>query len=145
THRLQNEVKRAQEALPEGVLRGKHVRVGCCHFSDSPYEGGTFQLLITISDGYPLCPPKVKFITRVYHPNISSSGYICLSILKSSASGSEGKWVPGTTLSMLLVAIRNLLTDPNLDDPRCVCLFEKADTPGVFCFKAKKWTEKYAK
>ncbi|KAK3928041.1 Ubiquitin-conjugating enzyme E2 D2B [Frankliniella fusca] len=114
--------------------------------SDSPYEGGTFQLLITIPDGYPLCPPKVKFITRIYHPNISSSGYICLSILKSSASGSEGKWVPGTTLSMLMVAIRSLLTDPNLDDPIVPSIAkEKADTPEVFCFKAKKWTEKYAK
>ncbi|KAK3918250.1 Ubiquitin-conjugating enzyme E2 D2B [Frankliniella fusca] len=67
-------------------------------------------------------------------------------ILKPSASGSEGKWVPGTTLSMLMVAIRSLLTDPNLDDPIVPSIArEKADTPDVFCFKAKKWTEKYAK
>ena len=41
---------------------------------DSPYEGGLFYLDITIPPNYPFRAPKVKFRTRIYHPNISNSG-----------------------------------------------------------------------
>lgn len=37
---------------------------------DSPYESGTFTLLIEIPEKYPFEPPHVKFETPVYHPNI---------------------------------------------------------------------------
>lgn len=36
------------------------------------YEGGTFVVDIVIPDQYPFQPPKMKFLTPVYHPNISS-------------------------------------------------------------------------
>ena len=38
----------------------------------TPYEGGSFQVDIELSIHYPFAPPKMKFITKVYHPNISS-------------------------------------------------------------------------
>jgi ubiquitin-conjugating enzyme (huntingtin interacting protein 2) len=45
----------------------------------TPYEGGVFQINITIPKQYPFEPPKMKFDTKIWHPNISSqTGAICL-------------------------------------------------------------------
>jgi ubiquitin-protein ligase len=43
--------------------------------ASSPYEGGLFKLELFLTEGYPMEPPKVRFLTRLYHPNVSS---ICL-------------------------------------------------------------------
>ena len=54
---------------------------------DSPYEGGIFFVEIRLPDDYPFAPPKMKFRTKVWHPNISSqTGAICLDILKDAWS-----------------------------------------------------------
>ena len=45
----------------------------------TPYEGGIFQIDIDIPKQYPFEPPKMKFHTKIWHPNISSqTGAICL-------------------------------------------------------------------
>jgi ubiquitin-protein ligase len=46
---------------------------------DTPYEGGVFRVDIQLDAQYPFAPPKMRFITRVWHPNVSSqNGAICL-------------------------------------------------------------------
>jgi len=38
--------------------------------SQSPYEGGVFKLELFLPEEYPMAPPKVRFLTKIYHPNI---------------------------------------------------------------------------
>ena len=77
---------------------------------DSPYQGGVFWLKIHFPKDYPFKPPKVMFLTKIYHPNISASGAICIDILKDN-------WSPALTISKVLLCICSLLDDPNPDDP----------------------------
>ena len=66
---------------------------------DSPYSGGVFFLDIHFPVDYPFKPPKVSFTTKVYHMNISSTGGICLDILKD-------KWSPAITINKVNLIYR---------------------------------------
>ena len=78
--------------------------------SESPYAGGLFKLSIHFGEKYPFKPPKIKFITNIFHPNIDAYGNICLDILNVN-------WSPALTITKLLLSISSLLTDPNPSDP----------------------------
>jgi ubiquitin-conjugating enzyme (huntingtin interacting protein 2) len=79
---------------------------------DTPYQGGNFEVDIVIPEQYPFSPVKMKFITKVYHPNVSSaSGAICLDILKDA-------WSPVLTLKSTLISLQSLLCSPEPNDPQ---------------------------
>mmetsp|Transcript_16616 Transcript_16616/g.46914 ORF Transcript_16616/g.46914 Transcript_16616/m.46914 type:complete len:148 (+) Transcript_16616:162-605(+) len=104
----------------------------------SPYEGGVFFLNIVFPTDYPFKPPKINFSTRIYHPNINSSGAICLDILKE-------QWSPALTISKVLLSICSLLCDPNPDDPLVpeTAHLYKTDRQ-KYNAMAKEWTRKFA-
>jgi len=105
----------------------------------TPYEGGVFFLSVTFPTDYPFKPPKVRFTTPVYHPNINSNGAICLDILKD-------QWCPALTISKLLLSISSLLTDPNPEDPLDPYKADEyRNQRAVFDQKAREYTAKYAK
>ena len=83
----------------------------------SPYEGGHFELKIICAPTYPLAPPKVTFVTPVFHPNVLyTTGEICLDILKPDA------WTPAWTLQSVCRAVAALLSHPEADSPlNCDC------------------------
>lgn len=72
---------------------------------DSPYEGGLFKLQLYLPDEYPLVPPKVLFMTKIYHPNIDFLGRVGLPILKT-------EWSPAFKIRSVLVCIQRLLFEP---------------------------------
>lgn len=78
----------------------------------TPYENGKFIVDIEVPMEYPFKPPKMKFDTKVYHPNISSvTGAICLDILKNA-------WSPVITLKSALISLQALLQSPEPNDPQ---------------------------
>lgn len=105
---------------------------------DSPYSGGVFFLSIHFPTDYPFKPPKVTFMTRIYHPNINSNGSICLDILRE-------QWSPALTISKVLLSICSMLTDPNPDDPLVpeIANIYKKDK-NKYDETAREWTRKYA-
>lgn len=78
---------------------------------ESPFEGGIYQLRIMFPDQYPEKPPRVRFMTEMFHPNIFPDGNLCLDIL-------QDQWNPIFSVSTILTSIQSLLTDPN--SSRCV-------------------------
>jgi ubiquitin-protein ligase len=45
---------------------------------DTPWEGGLFTLTLHFTERYPDLPPKVRFVSKMFHPNIYSDGRIFL-------------------------------------------------------------------
>jgi peroxin-4 len=123
--RLVSEVKKARNdsdqnffIFPEGdnLQSWKAFLLGP---ADSPFEEGAFQLRVYISQvgrrliaqDFPINPPKVFFVTKIYHPNIHwETGEVCLDILKT-------EWRATWTLHKLGKALSSLLFCPNADSP----------------------------
>ncbi|KJE90860.1 ubiquitin-conjugating enzyme E2 l [Capsaspora owczarzaki ATCC 30864] len=77
----------------------------------APYNKGAFKISITFPSEYPFKPPKVTFLTKIYHPNVDESGVICIGLLKSEA------WKPATRIDQVLSALVDLVNEPNAADP----------------------------
>ncbi|SAM00033.1 hypothetical protein [Absidia glauca] len=106
---------------------------------DSPYEGGIFLVDIKLTSDFPFKPPKMRFISKVYHPNISSqTGAICLDILKDA-------WSPALSIRTALLSLQSLLSSPVPDDPQDaqVAAHYKSDLEG-YEKTAREWTRMYA-
>mmetsp|Transcript_14356 Transcript_14356/g.16294 ORF Transcript_14356/g.16294 Transcript_14356/m.16294 type:complete len:196 (-) Transcript_14356:454-1041(-) len=106
---------------------------------DTVYEGGIFKVDIQIPSSYPFEPPKMKFINKIWHPNISSqTGAICLDILKD-------QWSPALTLKTALVSLQALLSAPEPHDPQDAQVARQyLSDRKTFEETARYWTKTYA-
>ena len=119
----------------DDLLRWKGVIFGP---ADSPFAGGVFNLDILFPTDYPFKSPSITFTTKIYHPNINSSGAICLDILKS-------QWSPVMTISKVLLSICSLLCDPNPNDPLVPEIAQIYKTNrALYDQTAREYTNKYA-
>ena len=143
--RIQKELTQFNKEAPEGLTAGPEDDSDMFKWNasltgpeNSPYEGGTFNLIMEFRKDYPFKPPKVEFTTKVYHPNVNSTGSICLDILKDA-------WSPDITVSQILIAIQNLLINPNIDHPLEEEIAKQyKENKEEYDKTAKEWTEKYA-
>ncbi|KAF1346772.1 ubiquitin-conjugating enzyme/RWD-like protein [Delphinella strobiligena] len=106
---------------------------------DTPYEGGTFLVDIRIPSDYPFQPPIMKFITKIWHPNVSSvTGAICLDTLASA-------WSPVLTLKSALISLQSLLSSPEPKDPQDAEVARMLLTnPREFAHVAREWAIRHA-
>lgn len=104
----------------------------------SCYENGLFKLLLIFPPNYPEDPPDITFITKIYHPNISNDGVICV-------SSKSADWDENRDIISVIYSIYVLLTKPNLEhglNKEALILY-KNDYES-FKKKAKEFTEKHA-
>jgi ubiquitin-conjugating enzyme (huntingtin interacting protein 2) len=105
----------------------------------TPYEGGTFIVNVEIPTEYPFRPPKMKFDTKVWHPNISSqTGAICLDTLSTA-------WSPVLTIKSTLLSLQSLFESPEPKDPQDAEVAKMLiNDPEAFNNKAHEWAVLHA-
>ncbi|PWA51754.1 Ubiquitin-conjugating enzyme, active site-containing protein [Artemisia annua] len=77
---------------------------------DTVFEGTEYKLSLSFPNDYPFKPPKVKFETGCFHPNVDVFGTICLDIL-------QDKWSSAYDVRTILISIQSLLGEPNTSSP----------------------------
>ncbi|OIV92636.1 hypothetical protein TanjilG_17987 [Lupinus angustifolius] len=77
---------------------------------DTVFEGTVYKLSLSFPNDYPFKPPKVKFETTCFHPNVDMTGNICLDIL-------QDKWSSAYDVRTILISIQSLLGEPNISSP----------------------------
>eukprot|EP00850_Spirogloea_muscicola_P002879 SM000011S19057 [mRNA] locus=s11:617917:619461:+ [translate_table: standard] len=94
--RLMRDFKRLQNDPPAGI-------------SGAPQENN-IMTWNAFTEDYPNKPPTVRFVSKMFHPNIYADGSICLDIL-------QNQWSPIYDVAAILTSIQSLLCDPNPNSP----------------------------
>ena len=92
--------------------------------SETIYEGGFFNAILTFPLDYPNSPPQIKFTSPMFHPNIYPDGRVCISILHPPGTDkfneqekAEERWRPSLGAEEILLSVISMLNDPNCDSP----------------------------
>jgi len=109
------------------------------------WQGGKFRFNVYVTEEYNMVPPIVKCKTRLWHPNITEEGEICLSLLRENSIDGLG-WAPTRRLKDVVWGLNSLFTDLlNFDDPLNI---DAADhyqrDKDAFSTKVKDYVQKYA-
>lgn len=106
--------------------------------SDTPYEGGIFHIRIDVGDQYPFAPARMRFLTKILHPNVEANGAICTDLLYNM-------WNLDYGLEFALKSVALLLDKPNWDEPvdgEHLAAFR--ENRPAFEVEARRWTRMYA-
>jgi ubiquitin-conjugating enzyme E2 G1 len=101
-------------------------------------SGGFFKARLSFPKDYPLNPPKLRFETKIWHPNselhtflraitdtkaVYDNGDVCISILHPPGDDDTGyeaaseRWSPVQTPSTILLSVVSMLSSPNDESP----------------------------
>ncbi|CDH55241.1 ubiquitin-conjugating enzyme [Lichtheimia corymbifera JMRC:FSU:9682] len=107
--RLMRDFKRLQSDPPGAPCADNIMMWNAVIFgpTDTPFEDGTFKLVLQFDETY---PPSVKFLSKMFHPNVYANGELCLDIL-------QNRWSPTYDVAAILTSIQSLLHDPNPNSP----------------------------
>ena len=129
---------------------------------DTPYEGGEFKVKLKLGSDFPKSPPKGFFVTKIWHPNVSPAGEICVNTLKKDWKETHGldhilvvrktpfppklHILKCRVLKKLCQTIKCLLIVPNaesaLNEEAGMLLLENYE---AYCKRAKMMTQIHAK
>lgn len=115
--RLMSDLKAIRNEPPEGCSASPHSEENLFVWSatifgpdETPWEGGIFGLRLIFGENYPAKPPRVRFTSDVFHPNVYHDGTLCMDIIQDA-------WSPCHNVCTILTSIQSLLTDPNPASP----------------------------
>jgi ubiquitin-protein ligase len=74
------------------------------------YKEGAYQIEMKLTATFPFDPPEVRFITKIYHPNVAEDGQFCHELLKKTA-----KWTNKTPLTEVIRAVVDHIDKPDID------------------------------
>ncbi|XP_039270555.2 NEDD8-conjugating enzyme UBE2F-like [Styela clava] len=121
---LIGEVQELEKNITSATCKVTFPEADCLHkfyVEISPDEGmwehGTYEFKVEVPENYNIAPPNVKCMTRIWHPNITENGDVCLSLLRDHSLDGTG-WVPTRTLKEVIWGLCSLFTDLcDFDDP----------------------------
>jgi ubiquitin-conjugating enzyme E2 L3 len=104
-----------------------------------PYNKGAFRIQIDYPAEYPFKPPKITFLTKIYHPNVDEKGQVCLPIIHSD------NWKPATKTENVISALISLINEPEPEHPlRADLADEFTKDKKKFLKNAEEYTKKHA-
>jgi len=128
--RLMSESQQLVTNPPEGLIAGPVSEENYFEWEaaitgpqDSFFEDGVFIARLTFPQDYPLNPPKMRFISKIFHPNIYPDGRVCISILHAPGDDPLGyetsseRWSPVQSVEKVLLSVMSMLAEPNCESP----------------------------
>ncbi|XP_064394756.1 ubiquitin-conjugating enzyme E2 G2-like isoform X1 [Halichondria panicea] len=124
--RLMAEYKQLTLNSPEGIVAGPKSEENFFEWEamisgpeDTSFEGGVFITELVFPPDYPLSPPKMRFISEMFHPNVYQDGRVCISILHTPGDDPLGyetaaeRWSPVQSIEKILLSVVSMLAEPN--------------------------------
>ncbi|XP_067127188.1 uncharacterized protein [Centruroides vittatus] len=106
---------------------------------EPPFNKGAFRIEISFPAEYPFKPPKITFLTQIYHPNIDENGQVCLPII------SPEHWKPATRTDQVIYSLLQLINEPEPEHPLRADLAEEyTQNKNIFLEHAEEFTEKFS-